>query len=178
MIDQSFPALRYILSPSNLIPGLTFRPTRLKDLPLLRENCYPDTGWREFEDHYRYLLKWQEDGRCCTLVAEIDLLIGGLKAGSDIIGGGQLIYQGETAEIAELSVRADYRNQGVGTAMIHILTQIARERKTSILEIGVDLNNEAALRLYRRLGFGEERTMWLPNAQEAVFLKKVLRTRP
>ncbi len=91
-----------------------------------------------------------------------------------IIGSGQLISRANKAEIAELAVHPNYQNRGVGTAIIHILTQIARERQTPLLEIGAAIENKAALRLYRRLGFGRERLIRLPTNQEAIILKKNL----
>jgi ribosomal protein S18 acetylase RimI-like enzyme len=201
MIDPSSPLTQQIFLPPGSAPGVSFRLANPHDLRAIQENCYPEIDWWQFQHHYEYLLKWQENGRCYILVAEIAhsyvnrfgksirddsaMLITGLpnlgRAQSNhratVIGSGQLIFQADTAEIAELSVHPTYRNQGIGTAIIHILTQIAQERKTSILEIGADIDNEAALRLYRRLGFGRDRYLRLPNAQEAIVLKKYLAQR-
>lgn len=165
MMDQTIPLVQPYFSPKKPIPGTTFRLALIQDLSLLRQNCYPETTWHEFEDHYTHLLKWQENSRCYIIVAE---------RASTIVGSGQLIRLRETAEIAELSVHPNHRSQGIGTAMIDILTQIARQQKTSILEIGADINNQAALRLYRRLGFGRDRLLNLPTGEEAIILNKSL----
>lgn len=179
-----FPILQ-TFTPPRPIPAVSFRLAQAEDLLSLNENCYSETDWERFRDHYTYLLKWQENGRCYVLVAEYQASSNGRvekisgpetnhKKDTIIIGSGQLITRGDTAEIAELVVRQDFRNQGIGTALIQILTDIARQRATDLLEIGVAVENQAALRLYRRLGFGRERTIQLPIGQEAVILSKRL----
>lgn len=169
MINRTSPLTQQRLTPKKPIPGITFRLAQPQDLPALQENCYPETERRPFQDHYSYLLRWQKNGRCAILIAETHF--------PTIIGSGQLIRRGDTAEIAELSVHPGYRNQGIGTALIDILTQIARQQKTSILEIGAEVNNQAALRLYRRLGFGRNRLLNLPTGQKAIILNKSLARR-
>jgi ribosomal protein S18 acetylase RimI-like enzyme len=159
--------MQKIFLSHNSVPGITFRLAVAHDLQALRENCYPDTDWGQFQEHYGYLLKWQEIGRCYILIAEY-----GTPA--QIIGSGQLIRQGEKAEIAELVVHKAYRNLGIGTAMIQILSQIAWEKDTQFLEIGAAVENLPAIRLYRRLGFGRDRFLDLPDGQKAVLLTKYL----
>lgn len=177
MIDPPSPFVQQIFYPPASIPGISFRLAEGDDLQALHENCYPDTNWEQFRDHYEYLLRWQANGRCCIVVAEEnsrELTRISRNCCPTIVGSGQLFFRGDMAEIAELSVHPTYRNRGIGTALIHILAHIALERKTSILEIGADVDNEAALRLYRRLGFGRDRLLSLPDAQEAIVLRKFL----
>jgi RimJ/RimL family protein N-acetyltransferase len=61
--------------------------------------------------------------------------------------------------------------------VIQILTELARQNGTDVLEIGVEVENQAALRLYRRLGFGRERSLQLLLGQEAIILSKSLAPR-
>jgi ribosomal protein S18 acetylase RimI-like enzyme len=164
--------------------GIGFRLAHQGNLQALWESCYPETDWEQFQEHYRYLLRWQERGRCYILLAEWreGKSRGGIEALGDIgedhleypviVGSGQLIPQREKAEIAELVVHPDFRNRGIGTAMIEILTRIAQERNIHMLEIGAAVENQAALRLYRRLGFGRERILRLQTGQEAIILYK------
>lgn len=178
MIDQSFPQKQQTFVPPTPVPGVIFRLARNQDLQQLRDNCYPETDWRPFLDHYTYLLKWQENGRCAILVAETVSQTASLTPDLEnrpveiptIVGSGQLIWRPNKAEIAELAILPVYRNRGIGTAIIQILTQIAREKNTKVLEIGAAVENQSALRLYRRLGFGNERIFRLPDAQKAIFL--------
>ena len=118
-----------------------------------------------------YLLTWQKSGRCHILVAELTNQPGDIP---QLIGSGQLIRQADKAEIADLVICKAFQNQGIGTAVIQILTQIARKQQLTLLEIGASIENEKALRLYRRLGFNKERRMMLPNSEEAIVLQKNL----
>lgn len=188
MITQPASPLPVTFDPATAaIEGIGFRLAHQGDLQALWESCYPETDWEQFQEHYRYLLRWQEHGRCYILIAEcseeksrnvsqgLEVEAHGYQlAYPGIVGSGQLILQREKAEIAELAVCSNYRNRGIGTAMIEILTRIAQERNIHMLEIGAAVENQAALRLYRRLGFGRERLLRLPTGQEAIILQKRL----
>lgn len=156
------------------IPGVVFRLAQQGDLSSLQANCYPETDPRQFEEHFSFLLKWQANGRCYIVVAETipqtESDVG--TAGKIIIGSGQLIRLIDKAEIAELAVNLNYRNRGIGSAIIHILTGIAGEKGLDMVEIGVTIDNREALKLYRRLGFSQERRVELPGPQEAILLSK------
>lgn len=58
-------------------------------------------------------------------------------------------------EIADLNVLPKYRNQGVGTALIKACEELVRERRLSVIGIGVGLTVDYgnAQKLYIRLGF-------------------------
>ena len=159
--------------PPAPVPGVVFRLAQPGDLPTLQANCYPETDLRQFEEHFSFLLKWQESGRCYIVVAE-RMVKSESEAGMacEIIGSGQLMCLVGKAEIAELSVNSCYRNRGIGTAIIHILTGVARENGLEPVEIGVTVDNQEALKLYRRLGFSQERRLELPGSQEAILLRK------
>ena len=190
MTTQPVSLLPVTFAPLTPIEGIGFRLAQQEDLQALWESCYPETDWEQFQEHYRYLLRWQEHGRCYILIAEcleeksrkvpqgfgVSQSFWGEAQGHypRIVGSGQLILQREKVEIAELAVYPNFRNRGIGTAMIEILTRIAQGRNKHMLEIGADVENQAALRLYRRLGFGRERWLHLPDGQEVVILHKHL----
>ena len=55
-------------------------------------------------------------------------------------------------ELIDIALLPEYRNEGVGTALLGEL--IEESRKSGVpLRLQVRRNNEAAIRLYRRLGF-------------------------
>ncbi|HMK95820.1 MAG TPA: GNAT family N-acetyltransferase [Candidatus Limnocylindrales bacterium] len=55
-----------------------------------------------------------------------------------------------------LLVREDYRNMGVGTALLSALIERAKQQgKYELLVLSVFANNEHARHLYRKLGFAE-----------------------
>jgi GNAT superfamily N-acetyltransferase len=59
------------------------------------------------------------------------------------------------ALLQHLEVRADRRNQGVGTALIAAVEDWLRAREHSRVALGVRLDNPGATRLYARLGYVE-----------------------
>jgi len=64
-----------------------------------------------------------------------------------------LVLREETKiELIDISLLPEYRNGGVGTALLGEL--IEESRKSGVpLRLQVQRNNQAAIRLYRRLGF-------------------------
>lgn len=59
-----------------------------------------------------------------------------------------------TGEIA-LSVRRKYWHIGVGSAMMEMLIELAKEASLKNIELSVHAENERAIALYRRFGFEE-----------------------
>lgn len=158
---------RLLLPPENISTSLSFRTARPDDLSPLYHTCYPHYALPYFAAGFERILREQTAGRCVQLVVE--------AAGQGIVGSGQLVrYTGTRAEIADLAVAATCRGQGVGTALIQVLTRIAREAGITRLEIGVTEDNSRALALYRRLGFVSLREVELPDGGLAVFLVKEL----
>lgn len=74
-----------------------------------------------------------------------------------IFGYGQLTLWSDGGEIADLVVAPDRRRRGWGTQMIHHLIDRASQVGCKRVEIGAA--NAPALRLYRRLGFRDVRTV-------------------
>lgn len=58
----------------------------------------------------------------------------------------------------ELSVAAESRRRGVGSALVRALGALATERGCYGMWVGVDLDNDAALATYRRAGSQDEGT--------------------
>ena len=55
-----------------------------------------------------------------------------------------------------MAVARDWRGRGVGTALIEAAVEWARERGLHKLSLSVFAHNEAAIGLYRKVGFVEE----------------------
>jgi ribosomal protein S18 acetylase RimI-like enzyme len=137
----------------------------------------------QFRQHMAQLLKWQAAQRCCWLVVEA---IDGRPKTEDrytappssvlrplsLIGSGQLISYPHAAELANLSVAPAWRGQGWGTRLIETLTAVAHHWQIAYLEITVDEENGRALALYQRLGFTEDRRLFLPDGRSAIVLGK------
>ena len=62
---------------------------------------------------------------------------------------------GDVPMLHRLIVAVGHRRQLIGTRMIAAAEQMLREAGHTQLAVGVDLDNEGAARLYRRLGFQE-----------------------
>jgi len=82
------------------------------------------------------------------------------------------LHQGAAdLRIIDISIFTTYRNQGIGTGLIHAVFDLARQRQTRV-SIHVESFNINARRLYDRLGFvqGErvgvyDRMDWTPPEQ-------------
>ena len=158
---------RLLLPPDNSSVALSFRAAKPEDLSPLYHACYSHYALPYFAASYQRILREQKAGHSVQLVAEV--------AGQGIVGSGQLVrYTDARAEIADLAVAASWRDQGMGTALIQVLTRIAREAGIRQLEIGVTEDNRRAQDLYRRLGFVPFREVELPGGGLAIFLGKEL----
>ncbi len=76
----------------------------------------------------------------------------GRAVGSVSIGGGSFQRQGSLRLFA-LDVGAAYQRNGLGTALINAVEAIAAERGLGEVNLEVEIDNEGAIRLYRRLGY-------------------------
>ncbi len=52
-----------------------------------------------------------------------------------------------------LAVRAPYRRQGLGSALLEAAHRWARERQAGLIQLDCHARNEAALHLYQKLGY-------------------------
>lgn len=151
--------------PLAAMEGLQFRQVTPTDFQSLHETCYADKRAALFWNHFEQMMVWQGNGRACWLLIEHD---------GNLVGSGELILYPHGTELANLFVIPPYRSRGIGTAMIIILSRIARHWELTDLEIGVACQNERALALYRRLGFTDDREVKLPEGGTAVILHKTL----
>lgn len=59
------------------------------------------------------------------------------------------------AELANLAVRKDYRNRGVGEALLAHAAELLPGRGVNFLFLAVRASNHKAIRLYERFGFAD-----------------------
>ncbi len=67
--------------------------------------------------------------------------------------GFSLEYHGRDAFIDELFVLPEFRNRGLGAAVIEYAVQFCKSEGIKAIHLEVRNNNPSALRLYRRLNF-------------------------
>lgn len=144
---------------------LQLRPAAQADTAWLHANAYTDKTRAAFRVYADQLLSWQQSGRGCWLIAERN---------GRTVGCGELLIYPHGAELANLFVVPPHRGRGVGTALLIVLSRIARHLEQTALEIGVHEENVRAMSLYQRLGFAVERSVVLPGGETAVILRKPL----
>lgn len=138
-------------------PPIVIRSVRAADLEGL-----------EWEGEYRrYRLVYQRAyseslrGRRVLLVAEMQGQVVGqifVQVDSAVSGG-----SGRAAYLYALRVRPEFRNRGIGTQLVREAESILRQRGFARALISVAKDNDAARRLYERLGyevFGEDAGNW------------------
>ena len=83
------------------------------------------------------------------------------RTAGNIIGYSIACWARQGAEIVSLAVRPPYRKEGVATALLKATLQKLRRSGAQAVWLMVRRENEAAIRLYRKLGF--VRTATVPN---------------
>lgn len=129
-----------------------FHPLDFSHLAQLWESCWPDLPVLDAHNFVADVLRRQMRGHAWGMVAYVE---------GKLVGFGQLVRWGRRGEIADLVVSPDWRDQGIGTALINRLIEIARQQGFREIEIGVAESNVQAMALYLRLGFEEKRRMLL-----------------
>lgn len=132
-----------------MIRNLTLRHVALSDAPALREKCWSDIALPDAQLRLQTLMGMPEGReRAWGFVALIE---------DELVAFGQMTRWGTRGEICNLIVSEEWRNQGIGTAIIQRLIGVARENALHDVEIGAAEANPRALALYRRLGFRDGR---------------------
>jgi GNAT superfamily N-acetyltransferase len=129
--------------------NLTIRVARRDDLPALDEGV-PTKGVGGNADRLERSLS----GASSLLLALV---------GDTCVGRGEVMWtpkedavRAEYPDVPELNgldVPEAWRSRGIGTALLEEAADLARERGCTAIGLGVGLDNEAAYRLYARLGF-------------------------
>jgi len=71
---------------------------------------------------------------------------------------------GLAAKLDDVSVKADRRGKGIGTALLEQLKEQLRKESVGRIDVAVHVDNPEARRFYERLGFqtlNEERMAWV-----------------
>ena len=77
------------------------------------------------------------------------------EAGGSALAGGQAVTEGDVVGLYDVYTAASSRGQGLATAVCSALLARAAGQGARVAYLQVDAANEAALRIYRRLGFTE-----------------------
>jgi ribosomal protein S18 acetylase RimI-like enzyme len=60
---------------------------------------------------------------------------------------------GRYADVVDLYVKADYRGEGRGTALLERVESVAEDEDCDVLRVSAEWENDAARRLYERFGY-------------------------
>jgi ribosomal protein S18 acetylase RimI-like enzyme len=97
-------------------------------------------------------------------------------AGGSLLGFGIMVYADDTAHLSLLAVHPDARRQGVGTALLQWLEQVAGVAGIERVQLEARRSNTAALTFYGRHGYRQTDTvagMYL-GVEDGVRLEKPL----
>lgn len=134
----------------DLLSQLRIRLVTQADLPKLE---WGGEYWK-FRNMYAELYEVSQTGRCLMWVVEepgrsiiaqafVMLTSGDLKAADGI----------ERAYVFSFRVKTFWRNQGIGSLLMHFVEDDLRQRGFKIVTLNVAKVNKDALRLYERLGY-------------------------
>ncbi|OGZ57386.1 MAG: hypothetical protein A3F94_00475 [Candidatus Spechtbacteria bacterium RIFCSPLOWO2_12_FULL_38_22] len=106
----------------------------------------------------------------------------GAQLDNKIVGAGQVVFKtkdgmADGKNIAHLHhgrVHPDYRNKGIGTTLINAREKEAKKRGFKFMTVSVELINEGAIRLDKRLGYEEFKRYKGKEGEELIALKKEL----
>lgn len=108
-------------------------------LEQIHKTCFPDS-WEQAT--FDFLL--QEKGTCGWLAMSLE----GIPIGFILARGIE-----QEAEILTFCVRSAYRKQGIGRHLLGTLIDFLRSLRCQSLFLEVAVDNEAALALYKSMGF-------------------------
>jgi aminoglycoside 3-N-acetyltransferase I len=134
-----------------------------QDLPLLRQLNV--LFGEVFDDRESYLENPPDDDYCRSLLADSNVILIAAIADGRVVGGlgGYRLRKFERARseiyIYDLAVAEDMRRQGIATALIEAVRQIARETDCWMIFVQGDQEDEPAIALYRKLGVSEEQPL-------------------
>src|SRR3712207_4456031 len=141
-------------------PSVTLRRLAPADVPLLRKlNALFGDAFAEPET---YTAESPSDAYLQGLLAKEHVVALVALAGEEVIGG-LVAYELDKFErarrelyIYDLAVGAQHRRQGVATALIGHLRELAARRGVWVIYVQADYADDAAIALYQKLGVREE----------------------
>jgi GNAT superfamily N-acetyltransferase len=101
-----------------------------------------EIGLKTSKEHYSLML----DG----------VSVGGAWVGMTTIVPLKEFMDKKSKVVMGFSIQHDMRNKGLGKALMEKIIESERDRGTTYLCLGVEINNEHAIRLYESVGFQKD----------------------
>ncbi|MBQ6559393.1 MAG: tRNA (adenosine(37)-N6)-threonylcarbamoyltransferase complex transferase subunit TsaD [Erysipelotrichaceae bacterium] len=80
------------------------------------------------------------------------------RVDNEIIGYVDLWYMFENCDLTKIAIKRDFRHHGYGNRLLNEAMKIAKDKGSEFMHLEVDVNNEDAIRLYRKNHFEVVRT--------------------
>jgi [ribosomal protein S18]-alanine N-acetyltransferase len=144
-------------------PPLCFRPAGPADIGQLARL---DDGWRELALAQELDIAWS-----MVEVALLDAPLGDMQAGH-LVGFTVVWLVADELQLLNIAVDGPARRHGVGRELLGRVLERARAKRASVT-LEVRAGNEAALRLYRAMGFrecGRRQGYYQDNAEDAILM--------
>jgi ribosomal-protein-alanine N-acetyltransferase len=136
----------------------------IKDLDLISSNLESD-----FDNFWNYnIFKSElENGNSKYLIAKIDHKIVGVAGIIPII---------DEADISNIVVHKDFRNQKIGSCLLEALINLALSLNLKTINLEVRESNLPAIKLYEKYGFNicGLRKKYYNNSENAILMQKKL----
>lgn len=136
----------------------------ISDLDLIADNLQDD-----FDDFWNYnIFKSElENGNSKYLIAKIN---------NNIVGFAGIIPIVDEADISNIVVHKDFRNQKIGSILLNSLINLASSLNLKVINLEVRQSNAIAIKLYKNYGFEicGLRKKYYNNCEDAILMKKIL----
>ncbi len=120
---------------------------------LLQEEAQYDIGMNPEFQVKDFFLPLLEQENYHILVAEEETELLGYVLGYELPTGG--LYLEKVAYVDNMLVRADRRNQGIGTALMNAFKEWCKVRGITEIGLRTCVSNEVAVQFLRKNGFGD-----------------------
>jgi ribosomal protein S18 acetylase RimI-like enzyme len=113
-------------------------------------------SWTKGEIGTNYFARSVEHERACSLVARVDGEVVGYLVGWIKNRKNPCRTIGVQAELENMFVVKDFRNNGIGTALVQAFLKWAKSKGIRNIRVGVYSANDRARRFYQSLGFEDK----------------------
>lgn len=120
----------------------SFQLSDYAEVTLLMEHSLCESCYHEVREAFARQLSLDSG---LVLVTEIDEKLAGVVIGT--------IDNNNEGYCYRIAVHPQYRRQGIGSAMVHLLQDRFQQRKVNRILVPIDTHNEKALPLYESLGY-------------------------
>lgn len=116
---------------------------------------------------------WSRDSFINELKKNVFARYFAVEAAGRVIGYGGMWLVLDEAHITNIAIHPEYRGQHLGEQLMHRLMTFAAQSGAMAMTLEVRRSNEAAKRLYRKLGFVEEGVRpgyYTDNGEDAIIM--------